>query len=105
MINIAGKRGSLADLNQRLARIPGVADGAIFLPSDDATRLAALVVGEGLQASAILAQLKATIDPVFLPRPIYMVEQLPRSASSKLPRKALLEMFASEREKRRHKDA
>lgn len=105
MINIAGKRGSLADLNQRLARIPGVADAAIFLPGDDATRLAALVVGEGLQASDILAELKATIDPVFLPRPIYMVEQLPRSASSKLPRKALLELFASEREKRRHKDA
>jgi acyl-coenzyme A synthetase/AMP-(fatty) acid ligase len=101
MINIAGKRGSLADLNQRLARIPGVIDGAIFLPADDATRLAALVVSERLQASDILAALKATIDPVFLPRPIYMVEQLPRSPSSKLPRKSLLAMYAAERDKRK----
>lgn len=104
MINIAGKRGSLADLNQRLAEIEGVDDGAIFLPEEDATRLAALVVSATLQPSDILAKLRGTTDPVFLPRPIYMVDKLPRSATGKLPRKALLQSFVALRDERRRKN-
>jgi acyl-coenzyme A synthetase/AMP-(fatty) acid ligase len=104
LVNIAGKRGSLADLNQRLTRIPGVVDGVIFLPSESATRLAALVVSETLEASDILRALKDAIDPVFLPRPLYMVNKLPRSESSKLPRQALLDLFAKLRDERRRRD-
>jgi acyl-coenzyme A synthetase/AMP-(fatty) acid ligase len=104
MVNIAGKRGSLLNLNQRLAEIPGVDDGVIFLPSESATRLAALVVSDALQPSDILSALRAAVDPVFLPRPLYMVNKLPRSASSKLPRKALLDLFARLRSERRRSE-
>jgi acyl-coenzyme A synthetase/AMP-(fatty) acid ligase len=34
--------------------------------------------------------LRARIDAVFLPRPLYFVEALPRNATGKLPREALL---------------
>jgi acyl-coenzyme A synthetase/AMP-(fatty) acid ligase len=97
MINIAGKRGSLAHLNHRLTRIPGVLDGVIFLPSEDSRRLAALVVAPGLEPSAILDALKEAIDPAFLPRPLYLVPMLPRQETGKLARKMVLNLFETRR--------
>jgi acyl-coenzyme A synthetase/AMP-(fatty) acid ligase len=97
MINIAGKRGSLAHLNHRLSRIPGVVDGAIFLPREDSKRLAALVVAPGLEPSAILDALKEAIDPAFLPRPLYLVPMLPRQETGKLARKMVLDLFETQR--------
>ena len=97
MINIAGKRGSLAHLNHRLARIPGVIDGVIFLPSEDSKRLAALVVAPGMEPSAILEALKEAIDPAFLPRPMYLVPMLPRQETGKLARKMVLDLYETAR--------
>jgi acyl-coenzyme A synthetase/AMP-(fatty) acid ligase len=97
MINIAGKRGSLAHVNHRLAQVPGVVDGVIFLPSEDSKRLAALVVAPGLEPSAILDALKEAIDPAFLPRPLYMVPMLPRQETGKLARKMVLDLFETQR--------
>jgi acyl-coenzyme A synthetase/AMP-(fatty) acid ligase len=97
MVNIAGKRGSLAHLNHRLTRIPGVLDGVIFLPGADSRRLAALVVAPGLEPSAILDALKEAIDPAFLPRPLYLVPMLPRQETGKLARKMVLDLFETRR--------
>jgi acyl-coenzyme A synthetase/AMP-(fatty) acid ligase len=94
LINIAGKRASLADLNLKLNAIAGVEDG-VFVMADDATRLAALVVAPQLQAAQILAALAEQLDPVFLPRPLYLVDSLPRSETGKLPRQALLNLLHS----------
>lgn len=99
MINIAGKRGSLADLNHRLTSIEGVRDGVIFMP-DDGHRLAALVVAPGMKRSDILEKLKPGIEPVFLPRPLYIVPGLPRQDTGKLARAKVIELFeATRREK------
>jgi acyl-coenzyme A synthetase/AMP-(fatty) acid ligase len=92
IVNIAGKRGSLADLNGRLASIEGVLDGVVFQP-EGAQRLAAMVVAPGLEARDVLRALKSQIDPVFLPRPVYMVPQLPRQETGKLSQSATLELF------------
>jgi acyl-coenzyme A synthetase/AMP-(fatty) acid ligase len=94
MVNIAGKRASLADINRRLLDIDGVLDGVVFLPDDADSRLAAMVVAPGLTSRHVLDALRAQLDPVFLPRPLLLVERLPRAESGKLPRRALLEMFA-----------
>jgi acyl-coenzyme A synthetase/AMP-(fatty) acid ligase len=99
MVNIAGKRASLADLNHKLMQIPGVVDGVIFHSDADAAtveRLAALVVAPSLKREQILAALGRCMDPVFLPRPLYLVEALPRNETSKLPRQALLAMLRQE---------
>ena len=93
MINVAGKRGSLADLNRRLAAISGVVDGVIFNPESGPDRLAAMVVAPKLNPADILGELKDQIEPVFLPRPIYMISALPRQETGKLARKAVLELF------------
>jgi acyl-coenzyme A synthetase/AMP-(fatty) acid ligase len=104
MVNIAGKRGSLADLNHRLMALPDVIDGVIFLPDEDSKRLAALVVAPGMQASDILEQLKPSIEPAFLPRPIYIVAMLPRQETGKLARKIIVELFEKMRRARAQQD-
>jgi len=104
MVNIAGKRGSLADLNHRLQSIPGVIDGVIFMPDDNSTRLAALVVAPGLGPSDILDKLRPGIEPVFLPRPVYMVSMLPRQETGKLARKTVVELFAKTKRSRTLED-
>jgi len=104
MINIAGKRGSLADLNHRLTSIQGVIDGAIFLPQENSKRLAALVVAPGMQPSDILEALKPAIEPAFLPRPLYMVSMLPRQETGKLARSMLLDLFEQTRRSRTQQD-
>ncbi len=95
-INVAGHRVSLGDLNQKLLEIEGVQDGVFFLPEEKAelvTRLMACVVAPGKTVEEIQQALRARIDPVFLPRPLLLVPQLPRNGTGKLPREALL-MFA-----------
>ena len=93
LVNIAGKRHSLAGLNHLLNTIPGVQDGAFFMPDenghDHITRLAACVVAPSMTAPQLLAALREHIDPVFLPRPLLFVEALPRNSTGKLPREAL----------------
>jgi acyl-coenzyme A synthetase/AMP-(fatty) acid ligase len=101
MINIAGKRGSLTDLNQRLVAIHGVVDGVIFIPKSSPGRLAAMVVAPDLNPADILGELKLQIEPVFLPRPVYMISDLPRQETGKLAKKAVLELF--DKTRRAHK--
>ena len=97
LLEIAGKRASLADLNRRLLAIPGVQDGVVFqLDGGDALdvhRIAALVVAPALDEHVILHALRQTIDPLFLPRPLKRVVVLPRNETGKLPRAALLDLL------------
>jgi acyl-coenzyme A synthetase/AMP-(fatty) acid ligase len=98
LINIAGKRHSLVSLNHLLTNIPGVVDGAFYMPDADekngVARLAACVVAPGMDAAQLLAALREHLDPVFLPRPLLFVEALPRNNTGKLPREALQSLFA-----------
>jgi acyl-coenzyme A synthetase/AMP-(fatty) acid ligase len=94
LVNVAGKRSSFGYLNAQLNAIPGVIDGVFFL-RDGATgptgvsRLGAVVVAPNLSAAALTQQLRRRIDAVFLPRPLIIVERLPRNASGKLPQQEL----------------
>jgi len=95
LINIAGKRTSLAHLNFHLNSIEGVRDGAFVMPEEDdgtVTRLMAFVVAPGLASETIMSALRQRIDPAFLPRPLYLVESLPRNETGKLPRGAVDEL-------------
>jgi acyl-coenzyme A synthetase/AMP-(fatty) acid ligase len=98
LVNIAGKRGSLADLNRRLQSIPGVIDGVIFFPGEEHGRLAAMVVAPNLGTAEIRDALRHQVEPAFMPRPITKVERLPRSDTGKLAKQALLELFESMRQ-------
>jgi acyl-coenzyme A synthetase/AMP-(fatty) acid ligase len=100
MVNIAGKRSSFAYLNAQLNAIPGVVDGAFFLrdappQGTGVVRLAAVVVAPTLSMAQLTEHLRRRIDPVFLPRPLLLVDQLPRNATGKLPLQALQSLAES----------
>ena len=100
LVNIGGKRSSLAYLNHQLNSIAGVEDGAFFHSADSAdphtgvARVAACVVAPALDAARLLEALRERIDAVFLPRPLLFVTRLPRNGTGKLPVAALLELAA-----------
>jgi len=96
LVNIAGKRSSLDYLNHQLNAVPGVLDGAFFMPDEagddggSVTRLMAFAVAPGMSASALLAALRKRIDAIFMPRPLVLLDALPRNSTGKLPRGTLL---------------
>jgi acyl-coenzyme A synthetase/AMP-(fatty) acid ligase len=95
LVNIAGKRASLAQLNQQLLSIKGVQDGVFVMGESDGQRVArlmAVAVAPGMSADEILRALRKQIDPAFLPRPLILVDDMPRNRLGKLPRAALLQL-------------
>ncbi len=97
LINLAGKRMSLANLNHKLNEIKGVVDGVFIMPDEKegpVTRLMAFVVAPDCSHEAIMAELRLRVDPVFLPRPLYLVDSLPRDDTGKLARAKLLQLVA-----------
>ena len=100
MIEVAGKRASLADLTRRLLAIEGVKEAVVFQPEPDAIgtirRVAALVVAPGLKSREVLERLATGVDSAFLPRPLVIVEKLPRNELGKLPRENLLRALRRE---------
>jgi acyl-coenzyme A synthetase/AMP-(fatty) acid ligase len=105
MVNIAGKRTSLGYLNHQLGAIAGVDDGCFFMPDEadessgeGITRLAAFVVAPTLTSRQLLDALRGRIDPIFLPRPLVLLDRLPRNATGKLPRDELQALLDRHRE-------
>ena len=97
LVNIAGKRTSLAHLDYQLNSIEGVRDGVFIMPEEDdgrITRLMAFVVAPGLTSEAVTNALRLRIDAAFMPRPLCIVESLPRNTTGKLPRQALERMLS-----------
>jgi acyl-coenzyme A synthetase/AMP-(fatty) acid ligase len=100
LVDVAGKHTTLGHLNHQLLSIEGVQDGIFVLPESEAEtvgRLAALVVAPGLRAEAIMIALRERIDPAFLPRPLILVNDLPRNNLGKLPRETVLQLLRQSR--------
>jgi len=97
LVKIGGKRGSLAALTQELLGLPGVEDGIVFLQDDAAPRVAALAVAPGRAADDLRRELAQRIDAAYLPRPLLLVDALPRNAAGKLPLPVLREFVAAMR--------
>jgi 3-hydroxymyristoyl/3-hydroxydecanoyl-(acyl carrier protein) dehydratase len=101
LVDVAGKRTSLAHLNYHLNAIDGVQDGAFAIAdsSEQAVvgRLAAFVVAPGRSADYLLAELRRRIDVAFLPRPLCLVPALPRNALGKLPFDEIQRLIAEAR--------
>ncbi len=92
LVHVAGKRSSLGHLNHQLNSIPGVEDGAFWLPDDIAdgiVRPVAFVVAPTLSADAVRAALRERLEAIFVPRRVVQVEALPREATGKLTVAAL----------------
>jgi acyl-coenzyme A synthetase/AMP-(fatty) acid ligase len=100
IVKLGGHRASLSGLNRVLAGIEGVTDGTFLVPDDldqqPTARLLAVVVAPDRSADSILRELRARLDPLFLPRRVIRVPALPRNALGKLPREALLRMVVQD---------
>lgn len=94
LINIGGKRSSLADLTIQLLEIDGVEDGIVFLPSkqDAEVRTAAFVVSR-LSEKELIAALALKIDHTFIPRPLKIVNSLPRNETGKISREIIEQLW------------
>ena len=100
LVNVAGKRTSLAYLNHHLNAIEGVHDGAFVASADNSSavsRLIAFAVAPGMSAEEIMASLRQRIDAAFLPRPLRVVAALPRNALGKLPARDVMHLLAESR--------
>jgi acyl-coenzyme A synthetase/AMP-(fatty) acid ligase len=101
MVNIAGKSTTLGYLNHQLLSIPDVEDGAFFAQSEtteglgNTARLAAVVVAPLHTLESLQLALRKRIEPAFLPRPLKLVQNLPRNATGKLPHTELLKLVSA----------
>ena len=116
LVKVGGKRASLAALNQSLCELPGVDDGVYFFPGEarqtaandeanGAQRPVGFYVSKTLSTQQVVSMLRTRIDPVFLPRPLYRVAQLPRNANGKLPRAALTDLLGQCRSQKNTEEA
>lgn len=100
LVNIAGKRASLADLNLKLLSIPGVQDGIITHASQpkstEIERLIGLVVTD-LDPSTLHRELEKLVDSVFIPRPLLRVEHIPRGPAGKIDRASIDRLLSQAR--------
>ncbi len=95
LVEVAGKRASLADITRRICAVAGVEDAVAFQPeaaSGLAARVAAVVVSRGASARQIADQLAASVDAAFVPRPLVLVDRIPRDPVGKISRAQLLEL-------------
>jgi acyl-coenzyme A synthetase/AMP-(fatty) acid ligase len=108
IVKVGGKRHSLAALDALLASVPGVIDGAYYFPDDDPDRAPArpaafVVLQAGTPVSGVLDRMRELVDEVFLPRPVFQVDALPRAETGKLGRAALDALYQECRTRRRGK--
>jgi acyl-coenzyme A synthetase/AMP-(fatty) acid ligase len=97
LIEVAGKRASLADLTRRVLAVDGVKDACVLQPDGEQVgvirRVAAVVVAPGLSSKQILERLARSVDPAFMPRPLLIVDRLPRNEVGKLSRDEVLKLL------------
>jgi acyl-coenzyme A synthetase/AMP-(fatty) acid ligase len=86
VVKIAGRRASLAGLNQLLEGCPGLEDASFFhpQPTDLSERMVLLYVGSIASRNDLLDWLRGRIDPAFLPRVLIRVAKIPRNGNGKL---------------------
>ncbi len=99
LVNVAGKRGSLAGLTRALCEVDGVMDGAFVMPDRPAsgrgqTRPVAFAVAPGLDADTVRRALRKRIVAAFVPKRVVMIDEMPRTPSGKPHVAGLLAMLA-----------
>ncbi len=95
-IKIAGKRGSLAEVNAVLNTFEGLVDGTVFFPPQNRNvpRLVALVeLKESYSKKKLREHMALHLDAAFVPRPILIIDRLPREENGKLSKAKVLELY------------
>jgi 4-coumarate--CoA ligase (photoactive yellow protein activation family) len=100
IVKIAGKRVSLKNIEDSIRSCHGVAEAAVIaVPARGLVRdmaIWAVVVADGgypLSSRQLQSDLRGKLDGIEIPRRILVVDQLPRTASGKLPGKTVANLF------------
>ena len=96
MIDIAGKRGSLNEINKILLSFNELIDGIVFFPPQERAvpRLVSIVVlPSHITKKQLSDHFRTYLDPAFIPRPIILTDKLPREENGKLPKQSLLSLY------------
>jgi len=83
-------------VNRVLNTFDGLLDGVVIFPEQKrlVPRLVAIVVlRESNQKSALQAHFRQHLDAAFVPRPIFLVDELPRQENGKLNKAALTDFY------------
>lgn len=95
MLNIGGKRHSLAGLNEIMNGLPEVEDAVVLQREDVVKRgVMALVVSE-FGEEQILSQFSAYVDPLFVPKLLIKVNKIPRNSVGKVLASELEKIISS----------
>jgi acyl-coenzyme A synthetase/AMP-(fatty) acid ligase len=96
IVKVGGRRESLARLNSALLGVEGVEDGVFYQPSQfglEGDRLGVVAVAPQMTPQQLRVALAQKLETTFLPRPIHLVDQLPRNTTSKLKKQAFVQLL------------
>ena len=103
LFNVGGERTSPIEIDEALARVPGVASGAVLVEPDPlyGSKLTGFVVARDAKLpptkDAITKSLSAQLSIHKIPRELYLIDELPRGTSGKLRRAELKNFKAPDR--------
>ena len=95
VIKVAGKRASLAGLNQIIQSVSGLEESVLYMPSAgvEDQRPVLIFVGEPLDYRSLKKRLEKKMVSAFIPRTLIRVEKLPVSLSGKIPLSELEKIY------------
>ena len=97
-LNIAGKRISLTELNQKLCQIDGIEDGTFLLTKINKASterlIAFIITNNTINDNDVMAALRKEIPATFLPRKIIHLKQLPRTTIGKTDMQQLRKIYS-----------
>jgi acyl-CoA synthetase (AMP-forming)/AMP-acid ligase II len=98
LINSGGEKISPIEVDEALLSHPGVKEAVAFAVPDvkyGETVAAAVVVEEGTQADDVRAHVASRLAAVKVPSVLYLVEEIPKTATGKVQRRVVAAAFAT----------
>ena len=99
VVKVGATRVGLRDVEARIAALPRVRDVSVLAVDVGGARgkeIRAVVAADNWDGPGMRAALRQWLDPMAIPRRLRFVDTLPREATGKLRRQALLALFETE---------
>ena len=100
-MNVAGRKVGPAEVEQAMLQHPGVAEAAVIGVPDEwkgegIVGFAVAKPGAAVDAAAVCATVAESLGPMFRPREVHVVPELPKTQSGKIVRRLLRQKYLGE---------